>query len=137
MAAARASDAHAPSSPHDLPSSRSVFMVLKFNTHRLELIADTVGLLEIPGLAGGIARIDEFLDRGFIQTTGCLEGLSRFLFFPGKEARAIKAQKSQILSELDRVRTLARVADPISDHVKFRDRFRRVQIITQCRKHGL
>src|SRR6478735_2577094 len=111
------------------PSCAAILLVLKLDTLRRELVADSVGLLEILR----IASIDEFLDRGFVQTTGCLEGFRRFLFFPGEEARAIKAQKGQILSQLDGVRTLARSADPVSDHVKFCDRFRRVQIVTQGR----
>src|SRR6476619_4035322 len=73
------------------PSRAAVLFVLKLDALRVELVADSVGLLEILRLAGGITSIDQFLDCGFIQTTGCLEDLSRFLVFPGEEARAIKA----------------------------------------------
>src|SRR5258708_34257766 len=57
-AAAQASTLPAPSSFH-LPRSAPVLVVLELDAHRVELVADAVGLFEIFCLARGITCIDE------------------------------------------------------------------------------
>src|SRR5262249_29847000 len=57
-AAAQASTVRAPSSRY-FPSRGAVLVVLEFDTHRLELVADAVGFLEIFRLARGVAGIDQ------------------------------------------------------------------------------
>src|SRR5512133_4403015 len=54
----RVSECAAPSSLH-LPGRAAVLVILEFDAHRLELIADAIGLLEVFFSARGIARIDQ------------------------------------------------------------------------------
>src|SRR5262245_36466274 len=42
-----------------LPDGGAVLLVLELDAHGLELVADAVGVPEIPGLARGVAGIDE------------------------------------------------------------------------------
>src|ERR1700704_1367209 len=73
-----------------LPDRRAVFLVLELDAHRLELVADSVGFLEILRLAGGIARVDKLFDRSLIETTRRPQNLGLFLCFPSEETLAIK-----------------------------------------------
>src|SRR5262249_27754835 len=57
-AAAQTSTVRAPSSRY-FPSRSSVLVVLELDAHRLELVADGVGFLEIFCLARGVAGIDQ------------------------------------------------------------------------------
>src|SRR5215831_17134839 len=78
-AAAPASSIHAPSSRY-FPSRSSVLVVLELDTHRLELVADTVGVFEILRLAGGVARVDERVHLIRIDDTAVRMIFKRFAF---------------------------------------------------------
>src|SRR5262245_1765317 len=42
-----------------LPDRGAIFLVLELDAHGRELVADAVGVLEVSGLAGGVAGIDQ------------------------------------------------------------------------------
>jgi len=60
---------YAPRSSLDLPDRGAVLLVLKLNAYRFELVADTVGLLEVSRLAGGVATVNQRIDLTLVHAS--------------------------------------------------------------------